>query len=83
LHAACYYGRVDLVKALASDCDEADLMAPNVNGWHSIIFTVMGSSGRSEDDIPKYTAIVKYLVQEKHANILIRDCSGKDALYYA
>jgi len=44
LHAACYFGRLDIVKFLIEE-EQADPNESNSNGWHSLIFAVMGGQG--------------------------------------
>ena len=44
LHAACYFGRLDIVKFLVEE-GHADPNDQNSNGWHSLIFAVMGGQG--------------------------------------
>ena len=41
LHAACYYGHINIVRYLVS-VHYADVNATNHNGWHSLIFAVYG-----------------------------------------
>ena len=44
LHAACYFGKTDIVKYLIEE-KGADPNLSNDNGWHSVIFAVMGGTG--------------------------------------
>ena len=44
MHAACYFGRLDIVKYLVEE-DNADPNEKNPNGWHGLIFAVMGGNG--------------------------------------
>jgi ankyrin repeat protein len=43
LHAACYFGRLEIVKYLV-ETHHVDVNAQNAYGWHSLTMTVMGSS---------------------------------------
>jgi ankyrin repeat protein len=43
LHAACYKGLFSTIKYLIEQMN-ADPNVQNDNGWHSLTFTVMGSS---------------------------------------
>lgn len=60
-----------------------DVNQSNINGWHSMIFAIMGSSGQSYVDIKNYEKIIDYIINNTQVDILKRDNSGKDALYYA
>jgi ankyrin repeat protein len=73
LHAACYFGRVEIVKYLIEEV-RADPNQRNPNGWHSLIFAVMGGHGQP---------IVDYLVNLTAVDFSIRDNSGNSALVYA
>jgi hypothetical protein len=83
LHAACYYGGLEIVHYLTQESFGLDIMQKNENGWHCIIFTVMGSSGRSKEDLKIYLDILDFLVNIKVADSLQKDNSSKDALFYA
>ena len=41
LHAACYFGRLPIVEYLI-ESNNCDFNLQNPNGWHSLIFAVMG-----------------------------------------
>ena len=84
LHAACYFGSLDLVQYLVEDqC--ADPNIQNSNGWNSLIFAVIGAadknSGVSQEE--DYTSIVDYLIESTNVDINLRDNSGYDVLAYA
>eukprot|EP00347_Sterkiella_histriomuscorum_P014689 403359924 len=73
LHAACYFGKLEIVKYLVEQ-DKADPNETNPNGWHSLIFAVMGGHG---------SQIVDYLIHNTITNALIKDDKGNSALVYA
>ena len=73
LHAACYFGKLDIVKFLIEE-ESASPNDINTNGWHSLIFCVMGGKGHE---------VISYLLSKNIVNINIKDSSGKDALNYA
>ena len=58
-------------------------MQTNMNGWHCLIFTVMGSTGHSMDDLKDHEEILDFLINKKSADSHKMDNSSKDALYYA
>ena len=43
LNTACYFGRLDMVKYLVEE-HRSDPNHRNSNGWHSLIFALMGST---------------------------------------
>ena len=43
LHAACYYGRSEVVHYLINEV-KVDLQVTNEKGWSPLVFTIMGSS---------------------------------------
>lgn len=73
LHAACYFGRLDIVKYLI-ECENFDPNDENLNGWHSLIFAVMGGHGAK---------VVEYLMTVNQIKIDHHDVYGKNALTYA
>ncbi len=83
LHAACYYGGLEIVHYLTQESFGLDIMQKNENGWHCIIFTVMGSSGRSKEDLKIYLDILDFLVNIMVADSVQKDSSCKVALFYA
>ena len=44
MHAACYFGRLEIAIFLIEH-DHADPNEVNPNGWHSLIFAIMGGHG--------------------------------------
>ncbi|CDW89562.1 ankyrin [Stylonychia lemnae] len=73
LHAACYFGRLSIVIYLIEQ-DHADPNEVNPNGWHSLIFAVMGGHG---------SEIVEYLLKKTITDPLLTDEKGNNALAYA
>ena len=73
LHAACYFGRLDIVQYLIEE-EQANPNEVNPNGWHSLIFSVMGGNGFE---------VITYLLNLNLVNINYTDSSGKSALNYA
>ena len=69
LHAACYFGHMDLVAYLICDL-HADVNLPNKNGWHSLIFAVYGG----------HLDVVDFLLYDTAVNQDQRDIShGRSA----
>jgi len=61
LSTACYFGQLDIVKYLTNE-HRCDPNATNSNGWHSLIFTIMGSTIYSHYDHLSALNIVEYLL---------------------
>jgi hypothetical protein len=72
-----------MVHYLTQESFGLDIMQTNLNGWHCLIFTVMGSTGHSIEDLKNYEDILDFLINKKSADSLKKDNSSKDALYYA
>jgi len=68
---------------LIKGCEGTEASALNINGWHCLIFTVMGSSGQSDEDFENYAFILKFLLENTDADPKHKDKSNKDAIYYA
>lgn len=62
LHAACYFGHLNLVEYLVKN-QKADVNGANENGWHSLIFAVYGG----------HLEIVDFLLYETRVSLLKRD----------
>lgn len=73
LHAACYFQRLELIKHFLN-FSRADPNFSNPNGWHSLIFSVMGGGSRE---------IINFLVNETHVRVEHQDRVGRNALMYA
>lgn len=68
LNAACYFGKLDIVKYLITE-HKCDPNSQNNNGWHSLMFAIMGSSVYSHFDGGKNVLlIVDYLIRESKIN---------------
>ncbi len=50
LHAACYFGRPEVVQMLIRDY-KVELHHTNANGWDALMFAIMGSSLISKSSI--------------------------------
>jgi ankyrin repeat protein len=61
LNAACYFGQLEIIKYLCED-QILDPNATNQNGWHSLIFTLMGSSIYSRFNYSAAENIINYLL---------------------
>jgi Ankyrin repeats (many copies) len=61
LHAACYFGHLDLIRYLI-EVQSCDPNETNQNGWHALIFAVMGSTIYSHYKADSAEAIVSYLI---------------------
>ena len=75
LHAACYFGKEEIVKYLVEDLD-MEVNGQNPNGWHSLTFTVMGNTVSSKN-------IIEYLLNNTDIDLNMADSTGNNALYYA
>ncbi len=75
LHAACYFGRLHIVKYLIEELG-SDPSASNLNGWHALIFTVMGGSETE-------ASIIQYLIRTGRSIPDKKDSSENTALTYA
>ncbi len=73
LHAACYFGRLEIVKYLVEE-DHADPNEKNPNGWHALIFAVMGGHG---------SIIIEYLLEYTITDPTHTDEAGNTAWTYA
>jgi hypothetical protein len=86
LHAACYYGRLKFVQYLIKNA-KVSPNVKNINGWHSLIFAVMGSGTSSPSESTAYQCkaigIIQYLLENSDVDPTMSDCSGNMALYYA
>lgn len=58
LHAACYFGHLDIVDYLVTKM-HADVNVTNSNGWHSLIFAVYG----------RHLDVVDFLIYETSVNM--------------
>jgi ankyrin repeat protein len=61
LNAACYFGQFEIIKYLCED-QNLDPNATNQNGWHSLIFTIMGSAIYSHFNYSAAENIINYLL---------------------
>ena len=72
LHAASYFGQIEIVKYLVEDLD-INVNQTNVNGWHSLIFAVYG--GQLE--------VIDFLLFEAGVDDQLEDKEQKTALTIA
>jgi Ankyrin repeats (many copies) len=85
LHAACYHGKLDIVRFLIEKC-YADPNLKNINGWNSLIFAVMGYTQNQrmvDDEGTDSVDVIEYLLNNTDADPLLSDNSGNRALFYA
>ena len=82
LNAACYFGHLNIIKYLIESV-QCDPNQANQNGWHSLIFAIMGSTIYSHINFHAVFNIVEYLLSLPMINAQYKDKSGNDALHYA
>ncbi|TNV78894.1 hypothetical protein FGO68_gene8737 [Halteria grandinella] len=84
LHAACYYGKLDIVRFLCQS-QSADPNAKNFNGWNALIFAVMGYALQmhGSDGGTHSVDVIKFLLSSTSVDYLAADKSGNTATYYA
>ena len=73
LHEASYFGKLEIVKYLIEE-EGANPNDVNQNGWHSLIFCIMGGQG---------TNLLRYLLNVRSIDITLLDNTGRSALEYA
>jgi len=72
LHAACFFGKIDIVQHLVTRL-QADPNRQNSNGWHALIFALFGG----------HLDVIDYLLFETRADPSLTDANHRTALAIA
>jgi hypothetical protein len=81
MHAACYHGKLDIVKYLAEVCG-CDPNVANFNGWNALTFAVMGFTHNhrraesSDDATTDGIDVTEYLLYCTEVDVWAADQSG-------